>query len=728
MEKLTGGFTLPAQAGMDKEVKFLTEKWGVDAFRDSDGTVLSDEILEMGYDIYSTLCLIRADQEYNKANPQECQQKFLISEKTTCTEEGDLVIDVMKGYLRDQFKPDLDNDPKKYWQVFDRTTGEEVALDQWEIIDGDVVKVAIKSPIKYHVYTVNFLVYQIWESTSMYNHITNNWTSEHQSGVDPHKPKTHDHLLNYLDRWIDEHPNTDYVRFTSMMYQFTLIKDEEKRNKFLDWQCFMDTISPYALDEFEKEYGYKLTSEDLINQGYYSGCYCVPSQKLLDWMDFKTKFVRGFTKQCVKQVHAKGRKAVFFFCDHWIGTEPYKPDFDEMNFDGIIGPCLSGVELRRITDVPGNMFTEVRLYPYFFEVDLQDRPVFKDDGDPVAACKHWWKSIRRALLRACPDRIGFGGYLELAMAYPDFLDYVAVLADEFRMVKEKSKQTTPYSIGDKKVVMLDVWGKARAWMHNENWPAGHVPEVLSGIPADVDFINFDDIRNGILDEVGCIINWGQANSSWSGGENWIDEEIITKIREFVANGGGFIGIDAPSACEHQGSFFQLADVLGVEREVGNTAAWAKNIQPDVSKDHFILADMTHEVDFDVQSKVYLANESAVLLGGTGDAVQMAANTFGKGKAVYLSEFNLTPEHNRLFWRAVVWTMGLEEEALTKWATSNICTDCAFYPETNQFVVMNNTEEPQTSTVFNGEGKSVELSFESLEMKWFTADELDDICK
>ena len=54
-KKLTGRFTLPAQEGMDKEVKMLCEKWGVDAVRDSDGTTLSAEILGMGPDVYSTI-------------------------------------------------------------------------------------------------------------------------------------------------------------------------------------------------------------------------------------------------------------------------------------------------------------------------------------------------------------------------------------------------------------------------------------------------------------------------------------------------------------------------------------------------------------------------------------------------------------------------------------------------------------------------------------------------
>lgn len=57
--KRKGNFTLPGEAGYEKLTLELAEKWGADVIRDSDGTVLSDEILDAGYGIYSTICMIR---------------------------------------------------------------------------------------------------------------------------------------------------------------------------------------------------------------------------------------------------------------------------------------------------------------------------------------------------------------------------------------------------------------------------------------------------------------------------------------------------------------------------------------------------------------------------------------------------------------------------------------------------------------------------------------------
>ena len=56
-------------------------------------------------------------------------------------------------------------------------------------------------------------------------------------------------------------------------------------------------------------------------------------------------------------------------------------------------------------------------------------------------------------------------------------------------------------------------------------------------------------------------------TAFSGAENWIDEKVLTNIRRFVDQGGGFIGVGEPTAYQYQGRYFQLSDVLGVDREM-----------------------------------------------------------------------------------------------------------------------------------------------------------------
>ncbi len=225
-----------------------------------------------------------------------------------------------------------------------------------------------------------------------------------------------------------------------------------------------------------------------------------------------------------------------------------------------------------------------------------------------------------------------------------------------------------------------------------------------------------------------IINWGVANSAWSGGENWIDEEMVVKIREWVYSGGGFIGVEEPTACEYQGRFFQLADVLGVQKEIGNTLCWSKTLRPDLTEGHYIMADLRSELDLGVtESDVYLSAESADLLAGTPDDVLLSTNIFGNGRAVYMADYKHNGENTRLFLRAILWAGHMEAET-TKWFSSSPNTDCAYYPEVKQFVVINNTDEKQETTVFNGDGKTTRLALAPMEMRWFELDEINKLCK
>ena len=75
---LKGDFTLPGEAGCEELTLKLARKWGADVIRDSDGTKLSPELLNAGYDIYSTICVIRGHNAYAKAHPEDVQETFLM--------------------------------------------------------------------------------------------------------------------------------------------------------------------------------------------------------------------------------------------------------------------------------------------------------------------------------------------------------------------------------------------------------------------------------------------------------------------------------------------------------------------------------------------------------------------------------------------------------------------------------------------------------------------------
>ena len=79
MAKQSGGFTLPGESGYEELTLQMARKWGADVIRDSDGTVLSEEIVHAGYGIYSTICIIRDHNEWAKKNRDKLQQTSLHS-------------------------------------------------------------------------------------------------------------------------------------------------------------------------------------------------------------------------------------------------------------------------------------------------------------------------------------------------------------------------------------------------------------------------------------------------------------------------------------------------------------------------------------------------------------------------------------------------------------------------------------------------------------------------
>lgn len=721
----SGCVTLPAESGHEQTVLELVKKWGADAIRDSDGTTLSDKMLELGHEIYSTICLVRADQKWPREHWDRLPQKFLMSEPVTA--DSDTVeIDLPENFFREKYEIDKNHDPKKWWQVFDRTTGQQVDTKHWEF-NPETGKVTVTNAARFHVYTVNFLVHQIWDSTSMYNHLTNNWTCPHVVCTEPYHKNARRHLMEYFDKWLKEHPHTDVVRLTTLAYHFVLDSDKDGVDKYRDWLGYTDTITIEALEDFEKEYGCRLTAEDFVDQGYYNATHRVPSEKYLDWMQFIHKFVIKFGKELVDKIHKAGKKAANFQGDHWIGVEPYSNEYPKIGIDINVGACEDGVALRRLADSPWDETKEIRLYPYFFP------DVFSTGGDPLSESISNWIKIRRAMLRKPIDRIGYGGYLSLAAKFPEFIEHAADLCNEFRTIKENSGTTKPYT-APVKVAVLNTWGRWRSWLNNFGRDqkffvkrpdviavaGSNLLECLSGLPVEVEFISFSDIeKNGIAKDIDVIINDGEDGSSWSGGKWWTNEKVVTAIREWIYNGGGFIGNLGPSAYQHQGRYFQLSDVMGVEKETGNTVMTAPGRLSPVES-HFITDDAFGELDFGTdKSYVFVSDENAQVLKTNpgGLHILMAANSVSKGRSLFLAGLPYSIENSRLLHRALFWVANKENE-IKRWFSSNLNTDCAAYPDAGMFVVVNNVKTEQKTTVFDSRSKPLEVILKPYESKWF----------
>ena len=711
----TGRVTIPTDLDVVPETLEILKKWGADAIRDCDGTDFPQQLKDADAKIYSTYYTTRKDNAWAKANPDEVQQCYIMTGFYTAP--GDTVtIPLMKGISPELMQVNTNDDITRWWEVMDRSTGQPVPPEQWSYADGSVTVQAVP----FHEYTVSFLAYLIWDPVHMYNATTNGWTNfEHQITFDVRQPKTHKYSMERLRKFIAEHPYVNVIRYTTFFHQFTLIFDELKREKFVDWYGYSASVSPYILNQFEQEVGYKFRPEYIIDQGYYNNQYRVPSKEYRDFQAFQRREVAKLAKEMVDITHECGCEAMMFLGDHWIGTEPFMPEFKTIGLDAVVGSVGNGSTLRLISDIEGVKYTEGRFLPYFFP------DTFHEGGDPVREAKENWVTARRAILRKPIDRIGYGGYLKLALQFPEFVDYVESVCNEFRELYENIKGTTPYCV--KRVAVLNCWGKMRAWgchmvhhalYYKQNYSYAGVIEMLSGAPFDVKFISFEDIKNDphLLDSLDVIINVGDADTAHTGGIWWEDPEISSAIRKFVWNGGGFIGVGEPSGHPYQGHILQLASVLGVEEENGFTLNYDK-YNWEEHPDHFILQDADRPIDFGEGKRNIYALEGTEVLVQRNKEVQMAAHDFGKGRAVYISGVPYSFANSRTLYRAILWSAHSEEELHT-WFSSNYNVEVHAYVKNGKYCVVNNTYEPQDTTVYTTDGNSFDLHLDANEIRWY----------
>lgn len=716
-EKMTGRVTIPTDVDVVDETLELVKRWGADAIRDCDGTDYPKELRDVDAKVYSTYYTTRKDNAWAKANPDEIQQMYIMTPFYTAVEE-ELRIHLMDHLYPDMLAVNSRDDIRRWWEIIDRTTGKAVSCDRWSY-DKESGDVRIFPAEEFHDYTVSFLAYIMWDPVHMYNAVTNGWKDvEKQITFDVRQPKTRAFSMERLRKYIQDNPHIDVIRFTTFFHQFTLIFDELAREKYVDWYGYSASVSPYILEQFEREAGYRFRPEYIIDQGYMNNTYRIPSKEFLDFQAFQRREVAKLAKEMVDITHECGKEAMMFLGDHWIGMEPFMDEFKGIGLDAVVGSVGNGATLRLISDIEGVRYTEGRFLPYFFP------DTFCEGKDPVKEAKVNWVTARRAILRKPIDRIGYGGYLKLALKFPEFVDYVESVCDEFRTLYENIRGTKAYCV--KTVAVLNSWGKMRAWgnhmvhhaiYYQKNYSYAGIIESLSGAPFDVRYISFDDIRDdpSVLDGIDVILNVGDAYTAYSGGENWADETVLTAVQRFVYRGGGFIGVGEPAACQREGRFFQLSGILGVEKETGFTLNVDKYNWEE--HEHFITEDSKDGIDFGEGKTDIFALEETTVICTRDKSVQLAVREFGKGRGVYISGLPYSFKNSRLLYRAILWSCGSEGELL-RWFSSNFNAEVHAYVENGKYCVVNNTYEPQSTTVYRGDGSSFDVDLKANEIIWY----------
>ncbi len=202
----------------------------------------------------------------------------------------------------------------------------------------------------------------------------------------------------------------------------------------------------------------------------------------------------------------------------------------------------------------------------------------------------------------------------------------------------------------------------------------------------------------------------------------------------MQQGGGFIGIDEPAAVNANGHFFQLYDVLGVEKDLGWQMEWnlpilaaarSKNdIIPPlvVSTDHFIpneagKAFAPEQVESWV-SPLPLGKhtDNLQVLAAYGQHILASTNRYGRGRAVYLARASFSWELARLLHLSILW-VGKREAEVKKCFSANHLVECAYYPATGALMAVNNSGQTQAGAIYDHKGRAHQMRIAPYASAW-----------
>lgn len=183
-----------------------------------------------------------------------------------------------------------------------------------------------------------------------------------------------------------------------------------------------------------------------------------------------------------------------------------------------------------------------------------------------------------------------------------------------------------------------------------------------------------------------MINAGRAGDAWSGGDAWRDPEVISEVTRFVYEGGCLIGIGEPSAAEGGDTRFTLAHLLGVDRDDGAYACHAPWEFTEETASFFIAGECIGKTE-----GIRLTDPDTQVLRTCEGTPVLTLHSFGRGKAVYMGGFTYAPVAARMLLEMLLYLTG--KDGSTAGMTDQTQAECAWYPESETLVVMNNGRCP-----------------------------------
>ena len=252
------------------------------------------------------------------------------------------------------------------------------------------------------------------------------------------------------------------------------------------------------------------------------------------------------------------------------------------------------------------------------------------------------------------------------------------------------------------MAVLHSWGGLRPWTLSGHFHETymhtliHINEALAGLPVNVRFVNFEDVKNGALEGVDVVINAGRAGTAWSGGDAWNDPALVECLNGWVFRGGVLLGVEEPSAVPGHGDFFRMARVLGVDEDTGARVCHGRwPVQPDP-----VEGLIPEGATLKPHDHLYLTDGDTRVLAAVDGTPAIATHAFGRGRGVYLAGFEYSPCNARMLLNLLLWATGKQDSL---WLTDDPAAECAWYPDARRLVIINNDPEPRTVTVTTDRG-------------------------
>jgi beta-D-galactosyl-(1->4)-L-rhamnose phosphorylase len=172
---------------------------------------------------------------------------------------------------------------------------------------------------------------------------------------------------------------------------------------------------------------------------------------------------------------------------------------------------------------------------------------------------------------------------------------------------------------------------------------------------------------------------------------------LKSLTQWVHEGGCFFGINQPSAVEGFDHYYRMAHVLGVDEDTGSRVSHGKwKFEEEIIEGLIPEGCMVAP-----KKQLFLTNPRTQVWMSTQQNPTLTHHSFGKGCGIYMPSFEVTSENTKLLFNLLLHLEGRLHKNV--YVTDNSATECAYFPESQALIVMNNSQVQQKTTIRTEQG-------------------------